>query len=123
MQSIKLCTRINWKKPIPTARPSLQITIEVPTQHISTRAGFKRIWQILSEWVRTWREPRDRGNIWSLLYILREINHCWYVKWWKNFSLDYSNDIIKFINKAHYIQYIYTLFLLKMGCYTKCKHT
>jgi len=33
MLRIKLCTP-NWKKPSPTARPSLQVTMEDPMQHI-----------------------------------------------------------------------------------------
>jgi len=36
----KLCTR-NWMNPSPTARPSLQITMEAQTQHISTRAALQ----------------------------------------------------------------------------------
>ena len=40
---IKLCIR-NWKKPSPTARPSVQVTMEAPTQDISTRATFNPVW-------------------------------------------------------------------------------
>jgi len=47
MLRIKLCTP-NWKKPSPTARPSLQVTMEDPMQHIWTRAAFKPIWQFFS---------------------------------------------------------------------------
>jgi len=51
------------------------------------------IWQILSKWVRihTSREPHDRGKVRSLLHILREINHYWFVKWSKDFSFHYWN--------------------------------
>jgi len=34
------CKR-NCKKPSPTAKLSFQVTMEAPTQHISTRAAFK----------------------------------------------------------------------------------
>jgi len=52
------------------------------SQHFSTKAGFKL--ESFSKWVRTnrWlRASADRVNVWSLLYILRDLNHYWNVKW------------------------------------------
>jgi len=41
-QGITLCTR-NWENPNPTARQSLQVTMQASSQHFPIGAGFKPI--------------------------------------------------------------------------------
>jgi len=59
-----------------------------------------------------------RVKVWSLVYILRGLNHSWNVKWTMKRSLHHWDHIIRFIIIACYTQYIY-YFQLRRGYYTK----
>ena len=58
---------------------------------------------------RRLRASADRVNVWSLLYIIRELNHYWNMKWtMKRSSHHWDEDhIIRFVNIVCYMQYIY----------------
>jgi len=78
----------------PWSRPSLQITIKTASQHFSTVAGFRPVWNIVLKWIPA---RADRVNVWSLLYILRWLNHYWNVKWTMKRFWHHWDHIIRFI--------------------------
>jgi len=43
------------------------------------------------------RARAHRVNVWSLLYILRGLKHCWNVKWTMKRSLHHWDHIIRLI--------------------------
>ena len=103
---ITLCTR-NWKKLNPTARPKYQVTMEAEKANASQPAPvfslFDKFCLKESSILRGPCASVDRVNIWSILYIIREISHHSSVRWAMKHSLHYWDQIIKFMQYTYFV--------------------
>jgi len=82
--------RSNWKKPIPTtdqvcrSRWKLQVSASQPD---SVWSLFDLFFQNVSPTYWGTRASANRINIWNLIYIRKELNHYWNVRWTMKRSL------------------------------------
>ena len=115
-QGIALCT-CNWRGPsqqldqVRRSRWSGQASSSQPQPVLNL---FRIFFKMDPCTYTGLRASADRVNIWSLLYILRGLNHHWNVKWTTKRSLHHSDHIIIFIIIACCMQCIYS-FQLKTG--------
>jgi len=87
----------NWKRSNTTARPSAHVTMKTASKCISTITCLNYFFKMGPYTYRGLRASAHRVNIWSLLYILRGLNHYWIVKWTMKRSLHHWDHIIRLI--------------------------